>query len=140
MAGGAAFLATASFEYSEGYTKPVPAVTAGIWRSADAIHWEPIPGAPVGVGQIVRTSDGFIAVGSSDAGNATHPVSWRSGDGRSWTSVELPPPTDVAAPIASYSQRLVRGAAGLLAFGEREDDSSAIGWSSADGTACQRST
>ena len=39
VAGGAGFLATASFEYSEGDTKPRPPVTAGIWRSTDAIHW-----------------------------------------------------------------------------------------------------
>lgn len=135
VAGPTGFLAAASFEYSEGYTKPLPPVTAGIWRSTDAIHWEPIPGTPFSVARIVRASDGFVAVGSSDAGNATHQMSWRSGDGRSWAPLELPPPPGVDAATASYPQRLVRGADGLLALGEREDDFSAVGWSSTDGTA-----
>lgn len=133
--GATGFLATARFEYSEGYTKPLPPVTAGIWRSTDAIHWEPIPGSPLGVAQVVRASDGFVAVGSSDAGNATHQMSWRSSDGRSWAPVELPPPTGIDPATVSYPQRLVRGSVGLLALGERDDDFSAVGWSSTDGTA-----
>ena len=91
VAGAGGFLAKASFEYSEGNTKPLPPVTAGIWRSTDAIHWEPIPGTPLGVAQIVEVSDGFVAIGSKDTGDRAQPVSWRSPDGRSWTSVEVPP-------------------------------------------------
>ena len=133
VADGPGFLASASFEYSEGYTKPVPPVTAGIWRSTDAIHWSPIPGSPLGVREVIRTSSGSVAIGLKGDGDAAHPVSWRSADGGSWTSVEFPPPDGPSGGTAIYPQRLVGGAAGLLALGERADDSSAVGWSSPDG-------
>jgi hypothetical protein len=135
VAGATGFLATASFEYSEGDTTPRQPVTAGIWQSNDAVHWTPIPGSPVSVAQVVRTSGGFVAIGLSGDGDAAHPMSWRSKDGRSWTSVEFPPPDGLLGGAAIYPQRLVSGAAGLLAFGERGDDFSAVGWSSPDGTA-----
>ncbi len=134
VAGAGGFLAKARFEYSEGYSKPLPPVTAGIWRSTDAIHWEPVRDTSLGVARIVRASAGFVAIGSSGPDDATHPVAWRSVDGRSWASVELPPMPGVAAATASYPQRLVSGEAGLLALGERGDDFSALGWSSVDGT------
>jgi hypothetical protein len=133
VADGPGFLATAAFEYSEGDTAPRQPVTAGIWRSTDAIHWEPVPGTPIGVAQIVHTSGGFVAIGLSGDGDRAHPVSWRSTDGSAWTSVEFPPPDGVSGGTAIYPQRLVVGPAGLLAFGERADDFSAVGWSSPDG-------
>lgn len=136
VAGTAEFLATATFEHSQGVEDtPRPQVTSGIWRSNDAIHWEPIPGTLLGVAQIVQVSDGFVAIGSSDTGDAAHPISLRSQDGRSWASVEVPSPNGLPDGTSIYGQRLVSGAAGLLAFGERDDDFSTGGWSSPDGTA-----
>jgi hypothetical protein len=140
LADGPGFLASASFEYSEGFTKPLPPVTAGIWRSTDAIHWSPIPGSPLGVREMIRTSSGLVAIGLKGDGDAGHPVSWRSSDSRSWSSVEFPSSNGPAAGTTTYPQRLVGGPAGLLAFGERvddlsPDDFSAVAWSSADGTA-----
>ncbi len=135
-AGTEEYLAAAAFEHAQGIEDtPRQPVTSGIWRSNDAIHWEPIPGTPLGVAQIVHTSDGFLAIGSSDTGDVAHPLSWRSADGRSWTSVEVPSPNGLPEGTSAYGQRLVSGAAGLLAFGERADDFSTVGWSSTGGTA-----
>jgi hypothetical protein len=132
------FLAAASFENSLGLPDtPRPALTAGIWRSADAVHWAPIPGTPLGVRDIVRVADGFVALGSSDPGDTSdivHPIAWRSGDGRSWVKVEVPLPNGLPVGAPVHGERLVSGAAGLLAFGERGDDST-VGWSSPDGAA-----
>ena len=135
VAGGVGFLATASFEYSQGVeVPPRQPLTAGIWRSNDAIHWTPIPGAPLGVGQIVRVPDGFVAFGTGYTGDVAHPVSWRSRDGRTWTPVEVPPPDDLPDGTSVYGHLLVNGTAGLLAFGARDDNYTTVGWSSPDGT------
>ena len=108
-------------------------VTAGIWRSADAIHWTAIQRSPVDVAQIVQTPDGFVALGSSGDGDTTHPVAWRSTDGSAWTPVEFPPADGPSGDTTNYPQRLVGGAAGLFAISERAQDFSAVGWSSPDG-------
>jgi hypothetical protein len=135
VAGSAGFLATASFQFSEGDTTPRLPVTEGIWRSADAIHWAAIQRSPVDVAQIVQTPGGFVGFGLSDDGETAHPVAWRSTDGSAWTSVEFPPPDGASGDTSVYPQRLVGGAAGLLAISERSEDFSAVGWSSVDGTA-----
>jgi hypothetical protein len=49
--------------------------------------------------------------------------------------VEVPLPNGLPDRASIYAQLLVSGAAGLLAFGERSDDFSAVGWSSPDGMA-----
>ena len=133
------FLASAGFEHAQGQEEqPRPPVTDGIWRSADAIHWKPIAGTPLGVGDIVAAPGGFLAMGGStalDAGSGvTNAVAWGSSDGRVWTPIALSRPHDVPAGVAFYGGQLVNGPAGLLAFGERDDDFSTVAWSSADGT------
>lgn len=135
VASSDAFLSTAWFEHSEGETTSRQPVTAGIWQSADAIHWQPIPGTPLGVAQIVHTQRGLVAIGSDGSDESVRPASWRSDDGRSWTPVELPEPDGLPAGTAVYPQRLAAGTDGYLALGEREDDFSAVGWTSVDGTA-----
>ena len=132
------FLASAGFEHAQGQEdQPRPPLTAGIWRSADAIHWKPIPGTPLGLGDLVAASGGFLAMGSTalDAGSsATKPAAFLSTDGQAWIEVALPRPPEVPAGVTFYGGRLVDGPAGLLAFGERDDDFSTVGWSSVDGT------
>jgi hypothetical protein len=132
------FLASAGFENAQGQEdQPRPPVTAGIWRSTDAIHWKPIPATPLGVGDVVAASGGFLAMGSTAldaASGATSPAIWLSTDGRAWIEVALPRPPEVPAGVTFYGGRLVDGPAGMLAFGERDDDDSTVGWSSADGT------
>lgn len=133
-AGPPGFLAAASLEHPQGdEVPPRQPVTAGIWRSDDAIHWEPVPGSPLGVAQIVHMADGWIALGSTVTGATAAPVWWRSQDGRSWTRIAVPPLNGLPAGTSVYGQRLAGGAAGILALGEREDDFSAVGWSSVDG-------
>jgi hypothetical protein len=132
------FLASAGFEHAQGQEdQPRPPVTAGIWRSTDAIHWKPVPGTPLGVGDIVAAPGGFLAMGATalDAGSGvTNAVVWASADGQAWVRIPLPRPPDVPPGVSFYGGRLVSGPAGLLAFGERDDDFSTVGWSSADGT------
>ena len=136
VAGTTGFFATASFEESQGAeATPRQPVTAGIWRSDDAIHWKPIPGTPLGVGQIVRGPDGFVAIGTGYAGDVAHPVAWRSKDGRTWTTVEVPLPSGLPAGTSIYGQLLATGTVGLVAFAVRDDDFSTVAWSSTDGAA-----
>jgi hypothetical protein len=130
------FLAPAGFDLAAGDDgQPRPPVTEGIWRSPDAIHWRPIAGSPLGVGDIVAAPGGFVGLGSTDAGSGvSKAVAWGSTDGRAWIPVALPRPPDVQAGVGLWGGRLVNGPAGSLAFGQRDDDSSTVGWSSAEGT------
>ena len=132
------FLASAGFEHAQGQEdQPRPPVTAGIWRSTDAIHWKPIAGTPLGVGDIIAAPGGFLTMGATplDAGSGiANAVAWASTDGRTWIRIALPRPPDVPAGVAFYGGRLVSGPAGMLVFGERDDDGSTVGWSSADGS------
>ena len=138
VAGTGEFLASAASEVGPGAEDNTPRrpVTDGIWRSTDAIHWEPIPGTPLGAGGLVRLTDGFVAIGSSrNQGGISNPLAWRSTDGHAWIEVVLPRPAGVPTGTSIYGTRLASGAAGLLAFGERDDDFSTVGWSSSDGAA-----
>jgi hypothetical protein len=137
IAGSGVYLASAGFEHAQGQeAEPRPPVTDGIWRSTDAIHWKPIAGTPLGVGDIVAAPGGFLAMGSTAldaASGATSVTAWGSTDGTSWIPVGLPRPPEVPAAVGLYGGRLVTGGAGMLAFGERDDDFSTVGWSSPDG-------
>jgi hypothetical protein len=127
--GEGGFLATAQLEYSEGIEDaPRPAVTEGIWRSSDGIHWKPISPTPLGAFELVATSTGFEAAG----GGVTV---WHSTGVRSWTGVSLPTPPDLPVGGTAYVAQLVSGPTGILAFGERDDDFSTLEWASADGLA-----
>jgi hypothetical protein len=133
------FLATAGFDHAQGDDgQPRPPVTDGIWSSTDAIHWEPIHGTPLGTGDIISAPGGFLAMGTTALNGGSgdeKAVAWSSADGRTWVPVPLPRPPDVLVAVAFYGGRVVNGPAGLLAFGERDDDFSTVGWSSPDGTA-----
>lgn len=137
VAGATGFLATATFENASQGSEGTPRqpVTAGIWRSADAVHWEPIPGTKLGINDISPLADGFVAVGSGEADHAAHAIAWRSADGQTWTDAALPPPPGLPAGTPVLVERVVSGPAGLLAFGEREDDFSTVAWASPDGAA-----
>jgi hypothetical protein len=132
------FLAAAGYEHAQGQEDhPRQPVTAGIWSSKDAIHWKPIAGTPLEVSDIIAAPGGFLTLGATalDAGSGvTNAVAWASTDGRAWIRIALPRPPDVPAGVAFYGGRLVSGPAGVLAFGERDDDFSTVGWSSADGS------
>ena len=81
-------------------------------------------------------TDGFVAIGSSQTGGGvSNPLAWRSTDGHAWIEVVLPRPAAVPTGTSIYGTRLASGGAGLLAFGERDDDFSTVGWSSSDGAA-----
>ena len=135
VAGAGEYFASASFEVSQGEEpQPRPPVIDGIWRSPDAVHWKPVAGTPLDTGDVVVVPNGFIAMGSTDGSGVTSAVAWRSMDGRTWVRFALPRPPDVPAGVSIYGGRLVNGPAGLVAFGERDDDFSTVGWSSADGT------
>jgi hypothetical protein len=115
----------------------VPAV----WHSLDGITWTreaqaalPTAGTMVGV---VRSPDGFIAVGSAIAGRNIHAAVWRSPDGAAWTRV--PDAAVFAAPPGTGSlpamwdvmyQSEVLVAVGI-AF--EQDGGSALAWRSLDG-------
>jgi hypothetical protein len=138
VAGTGEFLASATSEVGQGAEDKNPRrpLIDGIWRSTDAIQWEPIPGSPLGAGGLVRLTDGFAAIGSSNTGGGvSHPLAWRSTDGHAWIEVVLPRPAAVPTGTSIYGTRLASGAAGLLAFGARDDDFSTVGWSSSDGAA-----
>lgn len=136
MAGTTGFLATATFEHAQGAEDtPRQPVTAGIWGSEDAVHWEPIPGTPLGINDIIPVANGFVAVGSGEADHAAHAIAWRSADGRTWADAALPAPVGLPAGTPVIVERVATGSAGLLAFGEREDDFSTVVWSSPDGAA-----
>jgi hypothetical protein len=136
VAAGDSFLATAEFEHAPGReNQPRPDVTDGIWRSADAIHWQSVAGSPLGIGKVVAVAGGFVALGSSqEESGLTRPIAWGSTDGRVWSRVALPRPSDIPAGISIYAGQVANGPAGLVAFGERDDNYSTIGWSSIDGT------
>ena len=67
---------------------------AAVWTSADGATWQRLPTThDLAIGPmhaVIATDDGFLAVGTNDAG--TRAVVWSSGDGPSW----LAQPDDVA--------------------------------------------
>jgi hypothetical protein len=130
------FLAAAVFEHAGGMEdQPRPPVVDGIWTAADAIHWSPISGTPLGTGELIPVPGGFMAAGSaSAAGGVTIPEVWESADGQGWIRVALPRQPDIPEAVSISVGQIVAGPAGLLAFGERDDNFSTVGWSSADGT------
>jgi hypothetical protein len=136
VAGTREFVAAAALEHTEGEDVLLRPVTEGVWCSLDAVHWQPIPGTPLSVGEFVPLNDGFVALGSHDsAGGVSNPVAWRSTEDGTWIGVVLPRPAGMATGTSIYGGGLVSGGAGLLVFGTRDDDFSTVGWSSSDGAA-----
>jgi hypothetical protein len=130
------FLATATFEDGEGVPDaPRPPLTAGIWTSNDGIHWQPIPGTPLGLNDLIRTPVGYIAVGSGVGDHSAHALAWTSTDSRIWTSAVLPLPADLPTGASALVQRVASGPTGFIAFGARDDTFSPLDWSSPDGEA-----
>jgi hypothetical protein len=132
---GDGYLAMAEFEAALGsgqdQEKPV---TAGVWRSTDAVHWQAIAGTPLGMRAIVATSDGLIGVGSGQAMNPTPGLAWQSADGSTWTSAPLPTPGALSGGAGLDALTVVNASSGLLAVGERSDDPyTMVAWSSPDG-------
>jgi hypothetical protein len=135
------YLAIAAFEYGWGPSAGVSRqpVTAGIWRSADAIHWTPVAASPVGVADlgVVGSGSTLVAVGSGGGDLSQPALAWQSSDGgRTWSDGSLPTPPGLAAGVAAGVMRVVSASSGLLALGELTDDyNTMVAWSSPDGVA-----
>lgn len=128
------FLATATFEVDEGSEgTPGPDLTSGIWTSDDGMRWQPVPGSPLGLNDLLRTAAGYLAIGSSTPDQSAPALAWRSIDGRTWTSTALPAPADLPAGAAVFGQRIAGGHAGFVALGGRTDTFADLAWSSRDG-------
>jgi hypothetical protein len=114
------------------------AVTDGIWRSADGLHWVPVEGSPLDLAELIATADGVAALGrrADPSGGADVPVIWRSTDGTTWTSAALPRPGPLPAGTSLDDAVLASGPAGWLIAADRDGgDAASVIWRSTDGTA-----
>jgi hypothetical protein len=109
-----------------------------VWRSDDGRSWA--PGDTSGLEQpgdmtaLVATSEGYVSVGAfrtgkDPSGGPFAAAVWRSEDGRSWETIELP----VEAGRDSYGSGIVAVGETLVAVGQ--DGRRAAVWRSADGGA-----
>jgi len=111
-----------------------------VWRSADGVTWEPLPGDDVttaGIADLAATPNGWVAL--VDATGS--PAIASSVDGTEWTSVALPKAPDERPDGLAPGQDgwLIRGdvgSCGFLSWGSCT--AGPASWWSADGTAWGR--
>lgn len=135
---GGGYLAAATQEYLGATTESVKPLTAGVWRSADGVHWSPIAGSPLGVASLAVRGDTVVAVGSGGSDLSQPALAWTWAGGKTWPGGALPTPSALPSGV-SLGATLVTGApSGMLAIGQRSDGDTATSlavWSSPDGVA-----
>ena len=77
------------------------------FESADGLTWSQLGvviAAPAEVNAVVSSGDRLLAVGSipiaTEAGSVVRPAAWMTSDGRAWTAIDLPLPSDTSEVIS----------------------------------------
>lgn len=125
---------------SEFVTAGDGSTTAALWRSPDGREWTPVPeaGATFAYAELhALTGDGsgFVAVGTSMAGEAPRATAWHSDDGLEWRPTPIEKAVSAATAVARKDGRTVIVGAVV------EDGASnavAAAWTSEDGSSWVR--
>ncbi len=107
---------------------------ARFWSSADGSTWRPVADDPAvfadaEVTSILRTADGFVAIGLvGNVQDISGSVAWRSTDGRSWSPID-----DQSLAKGRAVSMVTAPGGGIVAVGSDLDQHEAFAWTSLDG-------
>jgi serine/threonine-protein kinase len=121
---------------------------AAVWRSTNAIRWEPVKSDGFGgsgeerMDGVVAIDGGIVAVGSERSGADTDAMAWTSSDGGVTWKVVDPITGGLHEPGNQLLHRVVKGPGSVVALGHASTGESldASVWTSPDGVEWGRTT
>jgi hypothetical protein len=90
----------------------VGSYSAAVWVSADGVAWHKASvgdAAGGGIDDVIRTSEGFVAVGSVRDGTSNRARVWESSDGEKWEAAWTDSREGALLSVAVFNQTVIAG-------------------------------